>query len=224
MCGAAEKPDTKPEHLFILSGQSNMTAQLEQGFTEKVAAAFGKDNVVIVRSMKSGRCIRFWVEDYGMPGSSVPPAASKNKENGSQYTILLDAVKKAGDARAFKTVTFVWMQGESDAISGRSAAYEPSFRKLHKRLLEDLGLKSMFVVIGRISDFGLHGEKAAGWREVRAVQEKLAGDLAGAWIDTDDLNNVEGKPEGDLHYPSDQRVTLGQRLGDKAVGLISSKP
>jgi hypothetical protein len=117
------------------------------------------------------------------------------------------------------------MQGESDAMNGRSALYEASFMKLRKRLMDDLGLKTMHVIIGRISDFGLHGEKAEGWRGVRETQERLAKQLEhAAWVDTDDLNNVEGKPDGDLHYPAQPSVVLGKRLADKAIELIGSKP
>lgn len=219
----SQEPAKTSRHLFILSGQSNMTGELEKGFAEKVMEKFGAENTVIVRSMKSGRGIRFWVADYEEPASS-DLGLSKAKDNGSEYPVLLQAVRKAGDARSFQTVTFVWMQGESDANRGLGAAYAAAFRELHKELTGDLGIQSMPVVIGRISDYGLHGEKADSWREVRAVQEKLAGEFAGAWVDTDDLNDIEGKPEGDLHYPGEQRVALGRRLGEKAVAVVTAKP
>lgn len=212
-------------HQFILSGQSNMTGDLERGFREKVTAAYQADQVTIVRSMKSGRGIRFWVADYGAPAGSVDDAVTgaKPSENGSQYPILLEAVRKAGDARKFKTVTLVWMQGESDAIKGRADLYEESFQRLQQRLMDDLGLETMNVVIGRISDYGLRGDKAEGWRGMREAQERLAKTLKhAAWVDTDDLNDVEGKPDGDLHYPKESSVVLGQRLAEKAIGLLGN--
>jgi hypothetical protein len=188
-----------------------------------VTAAYRADQVTIVRSMKSGRGIRFWVADYGAPAGSVYDAATgaRPSENGSQYPILLEAVRKAGDTSEFKTVTLVWMQGESDAINGRADRYEESFRRLHQRLMDDLGLESMNVVIGRISDYGLRGDKADGWRGVREAQERLAQTLEhAAWVDTDELNDVEGKPDGDLHYPRESGIVLGQRLAAKAIGLL----
>ena len=51
-----------------------MTGNLERGFRKTVAARFGADDATIVRSMKSGRSIRFWVSDYGLPPGTVPAA------------------------------------------------------------------------------------------------------------------------------------------------------
>jgi hypothetical protein len=225
MTAVAEEAAKPDGHLFILSGQSNMTANLEQGFREKVAAKYGADKVTIVRSMKSGRGIRFWVSDSGLSEGAVPAVRERGmpSSNGEEYPKLLAAAKAAGDASAFASVTFVWMQGESDAISGRADLYAPSFLRLRKRLMGDLGIKTMHVVIGRISDFGLKGEKAEGWRAMREAQEQLAKDLElAAWVDTDDLNDVEGKPEGDLHYPAQGSIVLGQRLAEIAVALVGS--
>ena len=60
----AKKP---VKHLFILSGQSNMTGGLKAGFAKTVEATFGKDNVTVVHHSKSGRGIRFWDKDYRFP-------------------------------------------------------------------------------------------------------------------------------------------------------------
>jgi Carbohydrate esterase, sialic acid-specific acetylesterase len=219
---SAIEPTTPKGHLFILSGQSNMTGNLEQGFRQKAEAKYGAENVTIVRSMKSGRGIRFWVSDYGLPEGATPATKDgKPSSNGEEYPKLLAAAKAAGDTEAFKSVTFVWMQGESDAMSGRSDLYAPSFLRLRQRLMNDLGIKMMHVVIGRISDFGLKGEKAEGWRAMREIQERLAKDLDhAAWINTDDLNDVEGRPEGDLHYPKEGSIVLGQRLAEKALEMM----
>jgi hypothetical protein len=216
------EPATPKGHLFILSGQSNMTADLEQGFRQKVEAKYGAGMVTIVRSMKSGRGIRFWVSDYGLPEGSTPATKDgKPSSNGEEYPKLLAAAKAAGDTAAFKSVTFVWMQGESDAMSGRSDLYAPGFLRLRQRLMNDLGIKTMHVVMGRISDAGLKGGKAEGWRAIRESQESLAKDLDhAAWVNTDDLNDVEGNPEGDLHYPKEGSIVLGRRLAEKAIEMM----
>ena len=211
----------KSGHLFILSGQSNMTAGLETGFTEVVAKALGKEQVTVVRSMKSGRGIRFWVEDYDLP-EGHQAHGKLTGGNGEEYPKLLQAVRDAGDARAFETVTFIWMQGESDAGRDLAAAYGKSFKTLCNKLKTDLGLERMHFVIGRISDFGLHGGSMEGWKRMREVQVRLAeSDALGAWIDTDDLNGGDEKnPQGDLHYPPDQCPRLGERFGKKALGQL----
>jgi len=218
----AVEPATPKGHLFILSGQSNMTGQLEQGFRQKVEEKYGAEKVTIVRSMKCGRGIRFRVSDYGLPDGATPATKDgKPSSHGEEYPKLLAAAKAAGDTMAFESVTFVWMQGESDAMSGHADLYAPSFLRLRKRLMADLGIKTMHVVIGRISDFGLKGEKAEGWRAMRETQERLVKDLDHAgWVNTDDLNDVEGKPEGDLHYPKEGSIMVGQRLAGKAIEMM----
>lgn len=65
----------------------------------------------------------------------------------------------------------------------------------------------------------LCGPVEYGRPEVRAVQQKLADDdPMGSWIDTDDLNGGdEKKPEGDLHYPPQESIRLGERFGEAAL-------
>lgn len=214
----------KSGHLFILSGQSNMTGGLESGFASAVTKALGKDQVTIVRSMRSGRGIRFWVKDYELPEDHELHGKLRSG-NGEEYPRLLQAIKDAGDPRAFKTVTFIWMQGESDGWRDLSVAYEKSFKTLYHQLKTDLGLEKMHFVIGRISDFGLHGERKEGWKRMREVQVHLAeSDALGAWIDTDDLNGGDEKnPHGELHYPAEQCPKLGERFGKKALEQLGVK-
>jgi len=222
---AEEKAPAKQSgHLFILSGQSNMTAGLEQGFAAVVSEALGKDQVKIVRSMKSGRGIRYWLKDYELP-EDHELHGKLTAGNGEEYRRLLEAVRAAGDAKNFKTVTFIWMQGESDANRNLGVAYEKSFKALLTNLKTDLGVEKMRFVIGRLSDYGLHGETEAAWKQMREVQVRLAESIElGAWIDTDDLNGGDEKnPHGELHYPSAQYPKLGERFGKKALEQLGVK-
>ena len=58
----------KGKHLFILSGQSNMAGlNPDISFTPTVEAAFGKDNVTVVKEAKSGRPIRNWYKKWEAP-------------------------------------------------------------------------------------------------------------------------------------------------------------
>ena len=215
---AVEKSPESDRHLFILSGQSNMTSALEGGFRDVMHRELGEARVVIVRQNKPGRGIRFWVEDYALPAGH-PLHGKLAAGNGEEFPKLLAAARSAGDAKAFASVTFVWMQGESDANRDLAVAYAESFKKLTGRLKNELGIEKMHFVIGRISDHGLQGDSEAGWQAMRKVQVEIAGaDPLGTWIDTDDLNGGDGKnPRGELHYPGDQYLKLGARFAEAAI-------
>jgi len=220
-CSSVEKPE---KHLFILSGQSNMTGKLQHGFTKTVEQAFGQENITVVKSMKSGRGIRFWVKDYQY-AKDRNLTAKKNASNGEEYPNLLKASKEALLQQEYDTVTFIWMQGESDAQSqhGLSKVYGVNFEKLYNLLKKDLDLEKMNFVIGRISNYGLlktvknySQERAVRWQEVRNAQVEVAEKHKdGAWINTDDLID-----ETDLHYLGDKPQILGKRFARKAIDLL----
>jgi hypothetical protein len=225
LVGAADSTsdsDQQARHLFILSGQSNMTAGLEKGFTEVVTKALGAEQVTIVRHCKPGRGIRFWVEDYELP-EDHPLHGKLKSGNGAQFPVLLELAKTAGDANTYDSVNFVWMQGESDAQRDLGAAYARSFNTLLSRLKAGLGIEAMHVVIARLSDHGLHTDKKESWARMRMVQMELAeADPLTCWVDTDDLNgSTEKHPQGELHYPREQYPKLGARLAKAALRQLA---
>lgn len=222
----AAQSNTNGKHLFILSGQSNMTADLKAGFAGVVEKTFGKENITIAHQCKPGRGIRFWDKDFKYPDQFEFPDHSKpnnnDKQHGELYPSLLESILTVTEGKSFETVSFIWMQGESDGIRGLGEVYEQSFLRVLERLKTDLNRKDINFVIGRISDANMD---KPGWVKVREVQMKLGEDHEHCgWIDTDDLNGGEaGKPGGDLHYPKDQIGIVGERLAAKAVELIGKK-
>ena len=218
--------EEKSGHLFILCGQSNMTGAVKKGFAEVVTKALGEENVTIVHQCKPGRGIRFWVADYKLPDDHPMAKLSNNKSNGENFPHLVEKAKAAGDATKFKTVSFIWMQGESDAGRDLSVAYEESFKKLTTRLKKELGIEEMAFVIGRINDVGLYGDenRKAAWARMRKVQEKLGNnDPLGTWIDTDDFITEDHKhAKGNIHYLGEMPVKLGQRLGEAALKQLEA--
>ena len=216
--------DTKKigKHLFILSGQSNMTGALKTGFAKTVEDTFGKDNVTVVHHSKSGRGIRFWdknyrfPENYQFPGKGVPSERTK-LQHGQEYGPLIEKARDAFDTGNFETITFVWMQGESDGGRGLAPAYEKSFLRLLGRLKADLGRKDIAFVIGRINDSRMSDPN---WTAMRKVQVELAENTEhGEWIDTDDLS----EPEHGVHFPKENYEKLGRRFAQKAITLIRKK-
>jgi hypothetical protein len=222
MVAAAEAAEPA-KRLFILSGQSNMTAPLKDGFVRVMEERYGKENVTVVHQCQSGRGLRFWDKDYKFPdnyrfpGKETAPEEKHLNQHGTLYGELIQAAGEAAEGKTHDTVTFIWMQGESDAGRALGEVYGESFLRLLGRMKADLGRKDIGFVIGRISDAGLKGELAEQWERVRAAQVKLAEDAAdGDWIDTDDLNG----PNDDVHYPGDKYPDLGARFAAKAIELI----
>ena len=210
------------KHLFILSGQSNMTGGLKAGFAKKVEDTYGKENTVVVHHSKSGRGIRFWDKDYRFPdqyrfpGKGIPSERSK-QQHGQEYGPLIGKVREAIEGNLFDTVTFVWMQGESDGGRGLGSVYEESFRRLMDRLKTDLNRQDIGFVIGRINDSKVNDPN---WELVRDVQVKIALNSSnGEWIDTDDLSGTEHG----VHFPKENYPKIGQRFAQKAIDLIRKK-
>ena len=212
------------KHLFILSGQSNM-ARLKPAldFTPTVEKAFGKENVIVVHQAKGGQPISRWYKDW-KPKTGVAP-----KVTGDIYTSLMTKVKKATQGATLKTVTFLWMQGESDAkTKERATVYAASLKAMLEKLRTDLGREDMNVVIARISDFSAYRKSFAHWKVIRkALVDVAESDPHGAWIDTDDLNDGKDKAgkiiKNDLHYSVKGYRSLGKRFAEKAIALIKSQ-
>lgn len=211
------------KHLFILSGQSNMVGMKpEVSFTPAVTKAFGKDNVLIVKDAASGQSIRSWAKSNH---EDPPPTKGRvPKVRGLLYDRLMKKVNATIKGKTLKTITFVWMQGESDL---RNTAYDKYLKELMQQLQKDLKRKDINLVIGRISDCGLDQKKRlAGKLNIRKIQAEFAEAWPnGAWVDTDDLNDKEkdGTIIHDLHYSKEGSKILGTRFAEKAIALITDK-
>ncbi len=210
----------REKHLFILSGQSNMSYfNPSDTFTPAVIKEFGKENVVVIKDAEPGKPIRRWYKKWKPAQGDLP------KATGDLYDRLMTKVYAATKDNRFKTITFIWMQGERDAREKLGNVYAESLKGLIDQLEHDLGRNDVSVVIGRISDFDLRDEKYPDWTMVRQAQVEVADDLPlSAWVDTDDLNdgeNAHGKSiKNNLHYSIKGYKILGERFAQKAIELI----
>lgn len=208
------------KHLFILSGQSNMAGlKPDLSFTPAVAQAFGESEVIVVKSAYSGASIRSWAKSNH---EDPPPTAGRvPKVRGHFYPSLIDPVHAAIKDQQIQTVTFVWMQGESDL---NNTAYDAYLDELYAQIQADLDFKEVNFVIGRISDAGLDNPKRLEGRlNIRKVQAQYAeAHPRGIWINTDDLNDrtQDGQHIDDLHYTPQGYERLGQRFAEAAIKLI----
>jgi hypothetical protein len=210
------------QHLFILTGQSNMREPLPSSFKQAVSEVFGKDNVVVVTVGWPSQPIKMWHKGWTPPEGMEDPNPDKN---GTLYDDVMRAVRKAIAGTQVASVTLVWMQGEEDARAGWGSVYERSFRGVLDQLATDLGVTRINFVLGRINDYWLpcHGLKDGD--VVRSAQVALAeAGPHGAWIDTDDLNTGVnpwgGYSEVDGHFPPAGYRVMGRRFARKACQLI----
>jgi hypothetical protein len=183
-----------------------------------VTEAFGKDKVIVVKDAHGGQSIRSW----GKSNHEIPPPTSGRvpKVRGELYDRLMVKVKAAITGQTLETVTFVWMQGESDL---NNTAYDAYLKELLSQLEADLAFQKINVVIGRISDSGLDGKRSEGSLTIRRIQQEFAeAHPRGAWVDTDDLNDKKDgeKTVNDLHYTKEGYVILGTRFAEKAIALV----
>ncbi len=193
----------------------------ELSFTPAVQQAFGTNHVLIVKDAYSGQSIRSWcMENHEDP----PPTVGRvPKVRGEHYVTLMKKVDAAVKGQTIQSMTFVWMQGESDI---RNPAYDVYLQKLMEQLHADLKSKEINLVIGRISDCGLDQQKRLkGKLFIRKTQQAFAETYPrGTWIDTDDLNDKlkDGKIINDLHYTPEGSIILGKRFAKAAITLINT--
>jgi len=232
---AATAAEGAKVRVFILSGQSNMAGlNPDISFTPALKKAFPQDEIIVIKDAMGGQPIKRWYKQWQPAKKEAPevadkpgkkgarPAAAKGKKqpdaksntNGDLYDRLMSKVRPALEGKKVDTVSFVWMQGESDVKHGQSAVYADSLRGLIKQLRDDLQRPDMTVVIGRISDQYVgkpHGEAIRDAEVAVAKEDKLAD-----WVDTDDLNG----PKNAVHYTKEGYATLGVRFAEKTVGLL----
>ena len=222
-CHTTRRPEATPrsgKHLFILSGQSNMAGlDPSLSFTPTVTKAFGGDNIIVVKNAHSGQSIRSWCKSNHE--NPAPTTGRVPKVRGHLYHPLIKSVQGRIKGQDIGTITFVWMQGESDL---NNTAYDAYLEELLEQLQDDLKFKDINVVIGRISDSGLDRQKRlAGRKYIRKTQVLFAkSHPRGAWVDTDDLNDKKqgNKIINDLHYTAEGYKLLGQRFAEEAIKLV----
>ena len=207
----------KKVHLFILSGQSNMEGlHPNESFTPSVKKAFSGDEIIVVKDALGGQSISHWYAKWKtLQGQEVKTTGYF----GYLYYSLMDKVKKAINGKTPSTITFIWMQGETDANATLGRGYAANLKGLIDQLREDLKFKDINFVIGRLSDFDNDNRRYPHWTMVRQSQVEVAeSDPRGAWVDTDDLNG----PENGLHYTKEGYKILGKRFAAKAINLIKT--
>lgn len=192
--GAAESG----QHLFILSGQSNMARMNdEKWFTPIVEKKLGKENVIVVKEAQGGAPISRWYPQ------------------GNMYSKMMAKVEQAIEGKDIKSVTFVWMQGERDAKDKRGRHYAKDLEGLIKKVGAEFKQHKVNVVIGRLKHY--EGEDFPDWEAIRKVQVQVAKAKKNrAWVDTDDFDG----DENDVHFRAEGYRELGAAFAKSALKLV----
>lgn len=208
------------KHLFILSGQSNMGGlRPSETFTPKLASVLGEENITVVRHARGSSPIRRWLEQW-------PKSTGELDNIGNLYEALMEKVNRHAPFNQYSSVTFIWMQGETDAREGHGDVYLNSLIDLYSQLGSDLRREDINFVVGRLSDHGIGMDKFPDWINLRQSQMELTKIIPNsAWVDTDDLNDgINKKGEyinNDLHYSVEGYQVLGERFAEAALRLIN---
>jgi len=226
----AEDKTDKPVHLFVLSGQSNMARMnVGWGLLPEAKKLFKDEKIVYIKVNQGSQHIHRWLPEWDEIAKSNGVDEKHRKKilrnrKAIYYQRILDQYKEMLKKHPkLASVTFCWMQGESDAQGRVSVAYKDSLKLLISKLRRDLKHPDMNVVIGRIADYALDKKECV---EIRRIQLEVANEEPrGAWVDTDDLNNIEvdGVMTNDIHYNKEGYTVLGQRFVRQAHALITGK-
>ena len=223
----------KPVHLFILSGQSNMARMNPNaGFLPEAGKLFKDEEVVYIKVSKGSQPICRWLEEWrdiakenGLDEKHIQ-RIHRGREVALYQPILDQYQEMLKEHPGLTSVTFCWMQGETDAQAHAQAAYKDALKLLITKLRRDLKRPDMNIVIGRISDYAID-KPENGSVAIRKIQREIVDeDARGAWVDVDDLNDIEvdGKMQNDVHYKNPEGyITLGQRFARQGHALVTGK-
>ena len=198
----------------------------QDSFLPELEKLFPEAEILHIKEATGGKPIRNWLAEWdeiateaGLDSAAI---RAKGKVEGSPYFERIIEKSAAHLDPPPSSVTFLWMQGESDASV--SAPYEEALTQLITKLRKNLNAPEMNVVIARISDFPWRQRNSTsvtnGWEVIRKAQENVvANDDRAALVTTDDLNG----PKDGLHYPKEGYEEMGRRMARQAAALIQGE-
>ena len=226
LCLLAGAISAQERHVLLLAGQSNMKplASRINSITEEMKLLLPDSTFVHAISSQGGQPIKQWTKKWNefCSQNNIPaiPKAYKRpvheQGTGELYTKLIEKARPLFTETP-SSVTFVWLQGETDAwYDDWSPHYEKLLTYLITNLRTDLAYPKMNVVICRISD----ANKGKHWDVIRTAQMNVvAADSRATWADSDDLNGEKNE----VHYPKEGYDKLALRVARQASALIKSE-
>ena len=214
---------SQDNHLFILSGQSNMRRlDPKETFIPKLSEEFDINNAIVVKEAQGGQPISRWYKGWNnLVGNDTIIS-------GDIYDSMMLEVNEAINGIEPESITFLWMQGEKDALDGNGEVYKAALKGLIHQLRSDMQRPDINFVIGRLNDCDMDNSKYQHWTMIREIQMEVATeDTLASWVNTDDLNdgiNSKGNlVSNDLHSTPEGYKIFGVRLAESAIELIKKK-
>jgi lysophospholipase L1-like esterase len=233
--------NTKPVKVFLLGGQSNMVGQYYKGgLKPPYSEPFAKVKIWCYKRGKwmpvapthrvgpdvsFGHAIAKALPDenirlikYAINGTSLYKQWAPT--TGPMYIGFMKAAKGAladleNKQVPYKIAGMLWLQGESDAVDKKGAAYEKNLSAFIKHMREKFKSPDMPFIIARVRNFYGKGAQA---QMVRKAQQDLAEKMKNvAWFDTDDLNPLINGG----HYNLPNTIEIGNRFAGKYTEISS---
>lgn len=159
---------------------------------------------------------------YAVDGTNLYQQWNPNTQGSLYYAMLTrvqDALKNLPVQQPGVTgrvAGFFWMQGESDALAGRTTEeYQADLTDLIAHVRTDFGDPDLPFVFGRITSFWSNAGS------IRRAQENVAATVAHTYMfDTDALKRLPDSNAG--HYDNQGMIDLGIGFGNGYVATVAA--
>jgi hypothetical protein len=159
---------------------------------------------------------------YAVDGTNLYQQWNPNTPGSLYYSMLArvgDALQKLPTQEHGMTghvAGFFWMQGESDAMAGRTTAqYQADLTSLITHVRADFGDPDLPFVFGRITTLWSNAES------IRQAQANVAATVPYTYMfDTDALKRLPAPNAG--HYDNQGMIDLGIGFGDGYLAIVSA--
>jgi len=213
---------------FSTDGTGNIYSDLfgpELAFAQALRELEPKQNVALIKYARSGTSI----DPEASMGFGCWYSGYKDGKGMNQYDHFLATVRQAlsvedidndGQKDILEPAGIIWMQGESDAAYSEEIArrYENNLKQLIKQMRIDIGVKTLPVVIGQISDSGKDVDGKV-WNYSEIVR-----DAQRAFVERDEYAALVSETDNygysdTAHYDTMGVIELGRRFAEEIVQL-----